>query len=333
MNMVPGAMEVLVDIRSEILSALSAHSELAEVDADFVHLLSSWFNRGFLLLRRIDWSTSAMILEKIIRYESVHAIAGWDDLRRRLAPGDRRCFAFFHPRLANEPIIFVEIALMRHTPAAISEVLTEHEERVEPQDATTAVFYSISNTQVGLRGISFGNFLLKQVIEELRNELPSVTHYVTLSPVPRFSAWLAKPENSAAFLSPSERDDLFHLLEREGWADDAAAANAIKRALLPLAAHYFVNGRDASGSGVDPVARFHLSNGARLERINFLGDRSPKAMAAAHGLMVNYLYKLDDLESNHELFASKGEVAVSPAVRRLLGESNNSSRFARPRRV
>ena len=217
--MVPGAMKILVEIRAEMLGALPANPELTEVDADFVHLLSSWFNRGFLVLRRIDWSSSAMILEKIIRYESVHVIASWEDLRRRVVPADRRCFAFFHPRLVNEPLIFVEIALMRCMPAMIDEVLAEHDGRVQPEDATTAVFYSISNTQVGLRGISFGNFLLKQVIEELRNELPGITHFVTLSPVHGFSAWLANAENSAAFLLPGERDELFHRSRRHRWID------------------------------------------------------------------------------------------------------------------
>jgi malonyl-CoA decarboxylase len=318
LNMVPGAMEVLVAMRAEILGRMKSHPELGPVDEDFVHLLSSWFNRGFLVLRRIDWSTSANVLEKIIEYEAVHAIDGWDDLRRRLIPPDRRCFAFFHPRLADEPLIFVEVALMRQIPSTIDSVLAEDRERVLPEEATTAVFYSISNTQAGLRGISFGNFLLKQVIEDLRDELPGIEDYVTLSPAPRLAAWLG--EAKAVNIELPGLDEALRLLSDPEWPDNAQAVERLRVILPLLAARYFAFGRTDAGLPIDPVARFHLGNGARLERINFLGDRSPKALADGYGIMVNYLYRLDELEKNHERFVSKGEVVMSRAVKRLLGD-------------
>ena len=306
-------------MREEVLRLLKAHPELEAVNADFEHLLSSWFNRGFLVLRRIDWSTPANILEKIIRYEAVHEIRGWEDLRQRLAPGDRRCFAFFHPRLVDEPLIFVEVALMRNIPSSIADVLAENRDRVIPAEATTAVFYSISNCQDGLRGISLGNFLLKQVIEDLKQELPGLSQYVTLSPVPRFAAWLRSNQMPSPSLEAA-RQRALALLAEEAWPDHSEALGILRATLPPLAAFYFTQGRNGAGQPVDPVAQFHLGNGARLERINFLGDGSIKGLAESHGLMVNYLYKLDDVEKNRELFVSKAEVVTSRAVRRLLGD-------------
>jgi malonyl-CoA decarboxylase len=320
MNMAPGAMTSLVAMREEVLRLLNGHPELEAVNADFEHLLSSWFNRGFLVLRHIDWSTPANILEKIIRYEAVHEIRSWEDLRRRLAPADRRCFAFFHPRLVDEPLIFVEVALMRDIPASITEVLAEDRDRVIPSEATTAVFYSISNCCDGLRGISFGNFLLKQVIEDLKQELPGLSQYVTLSPAPLFAAWLRS--NQIPFPSlDATRQRALALLAGEAWPDNPVAFETLRAILPPVAAFYFTQARNEAGQPVDPVARFHLGNGARLERINFLGDGSIKGLANSHGLMVNYLYKLDDVEKNHELFVSKAEVVTSRAVRRLLGDN------------
>jgi malonyl-CoA decarboxylase len=292
LNMAPGATAAILDMRAETLRRLGEHPSLKAVDADLRHLIASWFNRGFLVLRRIDWTTSASILEKIIRYEAVHAIDSWEDLRRRLAPDDRRCFAFFHPRLPEEPLIFVEVALTREVPAAIATVLSEERAELPADEATTAVFYSISNTQVGLRGVSFGNFLLKQVIDDLCDELPGLTDFVTLSPVPGFAAWLAGQEEGVA-LAP----------------DDPA--------LPPLVAQYLVKARGPGGLPLDPVARFHLGNGASLDRINPSGDLSPNALATAHGVMVNYRYRPDELERNHELFATKGEVAATPAIRKM----------------
>ncbi len=313
LNLAPGGIETLVRMREDLLARLPTSPDLAIVDADFTHLLSSWFNRGFLVLRRIDWSTPANILEKIIRYEAVHAIHTWDDLRRRIEPADRLCYAFFHPQLGDEPLIFVEVALTRAMPTTIAELLADERPPVPPRQATTAVFYSISNCQEGLRGISFGNFLIKQVVEDLRRDLPGLTDFVTLSPVPGFARWLA--EQAETIPSAAE---VLDLVADEGWHADAAARDRVGPALLPLAAQYFLESRTASGKVIDPVARFHLGNGARLERIDLFGDLSPRALRQAHGLMVNYRYKLDDIEKNHELFAARNDVAAAPAVRRLL---------------
>ncbi|CCV04051.1 conserved hypothetical protein [Mesorhizobium metallidurans STM 2683] len=311
LNLAPGGIETLVRMREDLLARLTTSPDLAIVDADFTHLLSSWFNRGFLVLRRIDWSTPANILEKIIRYEAVHAIHTWDDLRRRIEPDDRLCYAFFHPQLGDEPLIFVEVALTRAMPLTIAELLADERPPVQPRQATTAVFYSISNCQEGLRGISFGNFLIKQVVEDLRRDLPGLTDFVTLSPVPGFARWLAEQASPSAA-------EAQNLIANEGWHADAAQRDRAGEVLLALAAQYFLEARTTSGKVIDSVARFHLGNGARLERINLFGDLSPRALRQAHGLMVNYRYKLDDIEKNHELFAAKNDVAAAPTVRRLL---------------
>ncbi|THK36076.1 MCD, Malonyl-CoA decarboxylase MCD [Ensifer sp. MPMI2T] len=326
LNLAPNGTAKLVQMRQQLLSLRERSEEFRAVDADFAHLFGSWFNRGFLTLRPIDWSTPAHILEKIIKYEAVHEIAGWEELRRRLAPADRRCFAFFHPRLVDEPLVFVEVALTRTVPGAIKDVLDEDREQISADQATTAVFYSISNCQDGLRGISFGNFLIKQVVEDLRRDLPGLKNFVTLSPVPGFARWLEKALSSEADLLTAEDRKVLALLNEPGWADDDSRANEVERVLLPLAAHYFLIERAPEGRPVDPVARFHLGNGARLDKLNFLGDRSPKAMQQAHGLMVNYLYKLEDIEANHEALAQRGEVTASPAVKSLLARNGENRR-------
>jgi malonyl-CoA decarboxylase len=318
LNHAPGATLALVRMREDLIEASPGNPPLAALDADFVHLFASWFNRGFLVLRRIDWTTPANILDKIIRYEAVHAIHGWDDLRRRLEPPDRRLYGFFHPALGDEPLIFVEVALTDSIPAAIAPLLAPDRVELAPQSATTAVFYSISNAQRGLSRVSFGNFLIKQVVEELKREWPRLTNFVTLSPVPGFAAWLAREgadDASSAISAPARR--ALALLDKPNWWTKAAARAALERVLVPLAAHYFLAARTASGRIVDPVARFHLGNGARLERIDAFGDLSETALAQSHGLMVNYLYDLADIEENHEAFANKNEVVASPAVRKL----------------
>jgi len=321
LNLAPDGFRSLVRMRAELLRLQASVPGLEVVDADFEHLLASWFNRGFLVLRRIDWSTPANILEKIIAHEAVHEIGDWSDLRGRLEPGDRRCFAFFHPRLNDDPLIFVEVALTRAVPSSIGELLGEVRERVPAEEATTAVFYSISNCEDGLRGISFGSFLLKQVIEDLRQELPKITEFVTLSPVPNFARWLAAERSDAASAAVTADDRaVLAALDRPDWADDPATVETLREPFLAIAAHYFLRARTRSGRPVDAVARFHLGNGARLERLDFLGDASEKAMRQAHGLMVNYRYKLDDIEKNHEAFADQGEIAAAPAVRRFLRE-------------
>ena len=303
-NLAPGGTAGLVRMREDLIKLGGDDPDLGSVDDDLAHLLSSWFNRGFLVLRHIDWSTPADILERIIRYEAVHEIQGWDDLRRRVQPGDRRCFAFFHPSMIDEPLIFVEVALTREIPASIQGLLAEEREIVPLGEATTAVFYSISNCQPGLRGVSFGNFLIKQVVGELSRELPSLATFVTLSPVPGFAAWLRKRGATPELAS--------------GWQRDPVAAERARGELLPLAAAYFLAAKGSGGKPVDPVARFHLGNGARLERLNWLGDTSAKGLREAYGLMVNYLYDLRYIEANHEAFANHATVAAAEAVRRLL---------------
>jgi malonyl-CoA decarboxylase len=321
LNLAPGATGEIVAMRRDLLRTPIEDPALAAVDADLRRLLYSWFNRGFLVLRRIDWHTPAAILEKIIRYEAVHEIKGWDDLRRRLDPKDRRCFAFFHPSLVDEPLVFVEVALMRDTPEAIAEVLQEPETPIAAGAATTAVFYSISNCQEGLRGISFGNFLLKQVVEELAREQPTLKTFVTLSPMPRFSGWLAEmAADKAADDLAGEARAVREAVQRLGGPDQISEAGdgELMNALLGLAAHYFLVAKGADGRAVDPVARFHLGNGARLERINWMGDASPKSLRDAFGLMVNYRYDLKEIEKNHEAYANDGAIAASRAVRSLL---------------
>jgi malonyl-CoA decarboxylase len=315
LNRAPGGTSELVAMRADLLDMKDGHKDLAALDRDVVHLLSSWFNRGFLVLRRIDWSTPANILEKIIRYEAVHEIRDWDDLRRRIDPADRRCYAFFHPALVDEPLIFVEVALTESIPGAIAPLLAEDRPPVPVERARTAVFYSISNTQRGLGGISFGNFLIKQVVEELRRELPKLDHFVTLSPVPGFMHWLKQASDV-----PVSGDDraLLDQLDKPDWFENAELAAQLRAVVEPLAAYYFLKARTPKGRLIDSVARFHLGNGARLERIDWLGDLSPKGLRESAGIMVNYLYRLEDIEKNHEAYANQGEIAASSAVKKLL---------------
>jgi malonyl-CoA decarboxylase len=315
LNRAPGGTGDLVAMRSDLLSLLNGHKDLAALDRDVVHLLSSWFNRGFLVLRSIDWSTPANILEQIIRYEAVHEIRDWDDLRRRIDPVDRRCYAFFHPAMPDAPLIFVEVALTEQIPGAIAPLLAVDRQPAAIERARTAVFYSISNTQRGLGGISFGNFLIKQVVEELRRELPKLDTFVTLSPVPGFMPWLKQATDVP--VSDEDRALLAHLDEPK-WFENAELAAQLRGLLEPLAAYYFLKARTSKGRLIDSVARFHLGNGARLERINWLGDLSQKGLRESAGIMVNYLYRLEDIEKNHEAYANDGEVVASSAVKKLL---------------
>jgi malonyl-CoA decarboxylase len=319
LNLAPGGTAALVRMREQLIDVLGHRDDLIAVDDDFVHLFSSWFNRGFLVLRRIDWSTPAIVLDKIIRYEAVHEISDWDDLRRRIDPSDRRCYAFFHPALVDEPLIFVEVALTRDIPGAIMPILSPEREVTDTEKARTAVFYSISNCQRGLAGVSFGSFLIKQVVEEISRELPKLSTFVTLSPVTNFADWLKHEraqENSTAL---NEADKaLFVALDDPNWSRSPEAAERLQGPLMRAAAWYFLRARNGRGLPVDAVARFHLGNGARLERVNWLADTSDKAIAQADGLMVNYLYDLDDIEANHEAYAESRTVVASGAVQRLL---------------
>jgi len=319
LNLAPGGTAALVRMREQLIDVLGHRDDLTAVDEDFVHLFSSWFNRGFLVLRRIDWSTPAIVLDKIIRYEAVHEISDWDDLRRRIDPSDRRCYAFFHPALVDDPLIFVEVALTRDIPGAIAPILSPGREVTDTDKARTAVFYSISNCQRGLAGVSFGNFLIKQVVEEISREMPKLSTFVTLSPATNFADWLTRErgqENSAAL---SEADKaLFTALDDPNWWRDADTAERLRDPLMRAAAWYFLRARNGRGLPVDAVARFHLGNGARLERINWLADTSDKAIAQAHGLMVNYQYDLGDIETNHEAYEETRTVAAASTVQRLL---------------
>jgi len=330
LNLAPGATACIVAMRADLIGLLKKAPELAPVDADMKHLLGSWFNRGFLVLHRIDWSTSASTLEKIIEYEAVHEIRGWEDLRRRLDPADRRCFGFFHPSLVDEPLIFVEVALTRDIPQSIQELLGADAGPVgEPARPTTAVFYSISNCQIGLSGISFGNFLIKQVAEDLAKEIPSLKTFVTLSPAPRFAAWLVRLMGTHEGV---EETETLGLLEDTSWAAHAENHKKLESVLLPLAAEYFLEAKTSRGRPVDPVARFHLGNGARLEQINWLADKSAKGLRQSHGLMVNYLYDLKDIETNHEAYINDNAIAASKSVHALLKTTERNKKHKNKKR-
>lgn len=313
-NMAPGGISALIAMRSEIASCLRAEPELKLLDADLKHLFASWFNRGFIELRRIDWQTPAAVLEKLIAHEAVHEIKGWDDLRRRLAP-DRRCFGFFHPALPGEPLIFVEVALVEGLATAVQPLLLQDTSEAVAREraacADTAIFYSISNCQDGLRGVAFGNFLIKQVVEELQAEFPRLKRFSTLSPVPGFRQWV-----DHRLVNGSDPDAApLPELENEGWWNDPAQSEKLRVPLLRLCARYLTR---KPSIRIDPVARFHLGNGARLERINWLGNTAQRAIQESFGIMVNYLYDHDSIETNHEAFARAGTIVRSPDVDALL---------------
>jgi malonyl-CoA decarboxylase len=307
-NMAPEGTRTLVAMRGHLLDMLRSNPALRGVESDLKHLFISWFNKGFLELRRIDWSSPASVLEKIIHYEAVHQINGWDDLRSRLHD-DRRCFAFFHPALEHDPLVFVEIALTDSIPDSLAPLLLQ--ERKEPLAGrvNTVVFYSISNCHPGLAGISFGNFLIKNVVHELQKEIAGLKNFVTLSPVPGFRNWLL--DSNLEGLVPEK------LLERVKEPIGAVVDTQVYQALLKLCAHYLL--RVKSGQlPKDPVARFHLGNGAQLYGLHGSSDLSPKGREQSAGIMVNYLYDLPKIEENHEAYFDQGKIAVSKSVSRLL---------------
>jgi malonyl-CoA decarboxylase len=303
MNMAPGGTAALLDLRRELIALLKKHPEFAAIDHDLTHLLGSWFNRGFLQLRRIDWKTPAAILEKLIAYEAVHAIRGFPDLKRRLER-DRRCFAFFHPALEDEPLIFVEVAFLNEMPADVAPILETESAVGDPRRARCAVFYSITSCQPGLKGISFGNFLIKQVAADLHAELPNLKIFATLSPVPGLRAWVGAraPGLSAAL-------------------DSGATTVERERDKLEGLAAWYLTQEWQDGHALDSVARFHLGNGARLERLNWMADASGKGLAQSFGLMVNYVYDLGDVERNHEEYVNRRRVVASSAVEKLAREA------------
>ena len=311
LNMAAGGTAALVEMRKELLAKLREKPQWRAIDADLFHLLREWFNRGFLRLERIDWRTSAIVLEKLIQYEAVHAIQGWRDLRRRLE-ADRRCFAFFHPQLPDEPIIFIEVALTRSMSAHIQPLL-DIGAPVSAANCDCAMFYSITNCQEGLRGISFGNLLIKQVAEELKREFPHLRRFATLSPLQGFRRWLEQMRVA----HPKELAVLARL-DQPDW-HQGEIPDALQRMLLRLCAHYLLRAK-RSEEPLDPVARFHLGNGAALERLNWMGDISETGMARSAGLMVNYVYWLNEVERNHERYWRDREITASPAVEKLARE-------------
>lgn len=318
-NMAPGGTAAIVAMRADLLRAIKDRPELAPLDGDFTHLLSSWFNTGFLVLRRIDWSTPAAILEKIIHHEAVHEITDWDDLRRRIDPKDRRLYAFFHPVLVDEPLIFVEVALVTEVPSAIAPILDEAREQIPAEEATVAAFYSLSTCQEGLGGISFGSFLIKRVVEELAREFPNLSSFATLSPVPNFKAWLdaERAAGTSKVIAEDWRADLA-VLDRPGWSLDSETADQPRDIMLALLAYYLLALKDAYGKPFDPVARLHLRNGARLDRLNWRADLSEKGRTQSEGMMVNYLYDIKDIEKNHELYANENHLVAAAEVTALL---------------
>ncbi|MGB8274463.1 MAG: malonyl-CoA decarboxylase family protein [Alphaproteobacteria bacterium] len=323
-------IKFLIDLRSDLRQLTEKDRTLAEFESDFRELLASWFDIGFLELRRITWSTPAALLEKLIVYEAVHEIRSWDDLKNRL-DSDRRCYAFFHPRMPDEPLIFVEVALVAGMADNIQTLLDETAPRADLSLADTAIFYSISNAQKGLAGVSFGNFLIKQVIDDLGHDFPHVETFATLSPMPAFRSWIdGVAAAGRGLLEPAETKQLsdatgiedgnqalLSLIEDDSWAENPDKAAALRPILLNLGARYLVRER-RNGRAIDPVAHFHLSNGARIERINWLADRSAKGMAQSAGLMVNYRYDLSEIEANHEAYTGEGRITASSAVRGLL---------------
>ncbi|MFQ5937112.1 MAG: malonyl-CoA decarboxylase, partial [Acidiferrobacterales bacterium] len=330
-NSLPEGVKFLVDLREDLMRYSQGNPLLQSLDDDLRALLTSWFDVGFLELTRITWDAPAALLEKLIAYEAVHEIRSWDDLKHRLSP-DRRCYAFFHPRMPDEPLIFIEVALVSGMANSIQALLDQHMPTEDPRNMDTAIFYSISNTQKGLKGVNFGSFLVKRVVDRLVKELAGLKTFATLSPIPGFRRYLETvlPGREGELLSQAERKALAgvfaadstkgnvrDLLTAPDWSRDKRVAQTLKGPLTRFCAFYLAHER-RNGRALDRVAHFHLSNGARIERINWLADVSPKGMRHSAGLMVNYRYKLRDIEGNHEAYSSSGEAAASPSVRRLL---------------
>ena len=307
LNTAPGGTRMLVRMRADLLRTLTEHPDRAAVDADVVHLFRSWFNRGFLVLQRIDWRTSALILERLIQYEAVHQIQGWDDLRRRLER-DRRCYAFFHPALPDEPLIFIEAALTTGILGYVRPLLDPQSHVEDPASARYAIFYSITNCQAGLRGVSFGHFLIKQVVEDLSREFRKMRKFATLSPIPGFRSWLMlHRELMSASLAALPLDSPAAL---------TAVPDPVRDEIMRLCAYYLLRAKRGHAP-LDPVARFHLANGARLARLNWGGDVSSTGFASSLGITANYVYRMADVEENHEAYAKEFKVVASFTLERL----------------
>jgi malonyl-CoA decarboxylase len=315
-------------MRADLLRYLRSDKDLQALDRELEARLSAWFDVGFLELQRINWQSPAALLEKLVEYEAVHEIRSWQDLKNRL-DSDRRCYAFFHPRMPLEPLIFVEVALIEGLADRVHSLLDESAPLLDAGRANAAIFYSISNTQSGLRGVSFGNFLLKRVVEDLQRDFPQLKTFATLSPIPQLRSWAdSHPQEFAdAFqdgdwkqlqaCGVADQAALDALLSGAGdWRSSPELAGALKAPLTRLAARYLLDAR-RKGQAFDPVARFHLGNGARIERINWLGDESDKGLRQSWGLMVNYVYKPEEIEANVESLARDGQLAAAAAVRRI----------------
>ncbi len=341
-NALPEGVKFLVDLRADLLALRSQDPYLQGLDSDLRQLLLSWFDTGFLDLRAIDWDSPASLLEKLVAYEAVHQITSWQDLRNRL-DSDRRCYALFHPRMPEEPLAFVEVALVRGMAASIQTLLDETAPKMDPNEADAAIFYSISNTQKGLKQISFGDYLIKRVVQTLSREFPKIKIFSTLSPIPGLRKWLAQLSDDDFGVAFSTEDlavlptftnqrglkqTVEDLLKDPDWWHDAALAEALHRPLMVLAARYLTAKRD-DGQPLDPVARFHLRNGARLERLNWLGDTSANGMAASAGLMVNYRYLIDEIEANHEAYMKDGRIALGSEMRGLVKAGREIGRSPR----
>jgi malonyl-CoA decarboxylase len=330
-NLLPDGVKFLVDLRADLLGLLPQEPSLEVLKVELDGLLASWFDPGFLELKRISWQSPALILEKLMEYEAVHPIESWNDLRNRLDT-DRRCYAFFHPRMPNEPLIFVEIALLKGVPASVQLLLDQNAPLHNSRTADTAIFYSISNTQRGLRGISFGNLLLKRVIDDLRRDLPQLKVFATLSPLPGFRKWLEQPAADGALPlatahaaklaqalgTAASEVTLVAALARPDWASDARLGEALHAPLEKLCARYLLKEK-SGGQPLDPVANFHLNNGARVHRLLWLADTSERGMRQSFGMVVSYRYDLDHVDKNHERFLHSGQIAASSRVLGLLG--------------
>jgi malonyl-CoA decarboxylase len=315
MNMAPDGTKAIVSLRKDLLRFLPDNPELKVIDDDLKVLLTTWFNPGFLELRKIDWDTEASILEKIIRYETVHNIDNWNDLKQRLVE-NRRCFAYFHPALEDEPLIFVEVALTKGIASSVQTILNEKTGEIDKMD--TAIFYSINNCQRGLRGIPLGNFLIKRVVAEINQEIPGIRKFSSLSPVPGFTKWLIKQTDLKKSQLPEIDKRMLMLLNKENWHEDERALKELKKPLIKACAHYLVHEKSRNRPA-NSVARFHFGNGADLFRINWMGNTSKNGLNESFGIMVNYRYDLKDIESNHEHYMREGKLALSKSVRNLLG--------------
>ncbi|NOG71181.1 malonyl-CoA decarboxylase [Roseicella sp. DB1501] len=354
---IPDGMKFLVELRAELLQATGKDALLQALETDLKGLLASWFDVGFLELRRIDWHSPAALLEKLVRYEAVHRIRTWRDLKNRL-DSDRRCYAFFHPRMPEEPLIFVEVALVKGMADSVQRLLDEKAPVLDPAQADTAIFYSINNCQRGLDGISFGNFLIKRVVSLLQEELRNIRHFATLSPIPGFGRWLTaqladgdaalidaeqaaalrqlvppslalpapddaqrqtEGEGTATVLAETPVQTLARVLARRGWQREEAVARILEPLLLRACARYLLqeSAKGRAKRARDPVAHFHLSNGARIERLNWKGDVSEKGLKESLGLMVNYLYDPARIEDYHEEYVGEGKRPASAALRKL----------------